>query len=1022
MSEYKHGNASKTSQNKSKKMLSTWALVLMTCGLASSFKNLVSDYIALGWSESPAFLIAVIIYMLPFTFIVIEFVSLRKVQGNRSGLMKWVEVGGGRKLAFLTAFMFWFANLTYFLGALPDYVNDLGFAVTGKDVTKEDWFVMALPWICVGLFVLCTWLSTRGNRSIAYFVTIGGGMMVVIIIIFFLASAGVWLGNVSGALNGYGKVSEPGFYISNNNVIYLDNGVWIPSESVVSFDTAEEYCKFINNAGNILVQENGFTLDTEAQTFTFVNGLGDETSVGYTLDEDPTDGIWTATASMTYTSPESPFIISDQIMHNPEVDGKGIIFGTIGSMHYLWFATFVWVLMACDGIQGLGVFADDVKGGRKQFSRALCYGALINGTTAVFGMFVISVFPGDTLANSTPFTIGLMFYTIFGNMGVDKLLVFRISTILMGWTLFISGVGGLLIWTAAPVRTLFTDTDNGIFGSYLTKKNEYGVPYRGAWLQFFIVIPLLVIPYMFTGGINEFIWMIKTAGGSLGMIPPMMIFYAYFNLRLKHDKEERTFRMGSRGFGLFAGGGLLCVYMWIFWMAYFPFDPTNDVWWMGSVLNTCALVFILLPVIIYYVWYEKKQRDVKIAIDNKFNPELILMHYSNDKYLFARKEVALRAKFGKRVKALKQEYNLLYDEVPQDSLSDKEFKSRLKIIDKNYKADYKSLHTEFNLTQKDNKMIWKEKGLKEYENINPFIELYKSDYRIKKAQIKAKYEILIDNEIALENKVSGNLKKTNKQAWKVENEALKEAHILKLETLKNGQKSRKVAWKDEYKIKMEDTPNRDIRFDVRGQRDTLIGLDNLNTINDRYVINDAYKKELVELKAKHLGNSYLLKDEQKREIIKAKETSYKRKIEDFKFIQFTQIVHHNYVASASAIKFDAIRSFASIKKPTNVTDKIYFDKDKLITVTKEIDHFVTTSININDIEIFIDEKMEQIELLSNGEVQILTKIIIVNYDQYLTLNEAWYIHNLKDFFAKYNEAKHLAKPLSWAKTMEVREA
>ncbi len=1004
MSEFTHGSVAKTSKKNSKKMISMWAIVLMTCGLAGSFKSLVSNYIALGWSESPAFLIAVFIYLLPFTFIVIEFVSLQKAKGNRSGLMKWVEVGGGRKLAFLTAFMFWFANLTYFLGSLPDYVNDFGFAITGRDVTKDQWFVTALPWLCVGLFLFCTWVSTKGTKSIAYFVTVGGGLMLVIIVIFFFASMTVWIGNASGGISGYGGISEPGFYISGDEAIFIDTGVWIPSESVIEFSSEIRYNDFILQIQN----DNNFVINSAGSFVTISNVDGTTTDIGYQLD--PNNN--TITVNYTYTSAESPFIINDNLMQ--EGDKKGIFFGSIGSMRYLWFATFVWVLMACDGVQGLGVFADDVKGGRKQFSKGLIYGALIAGTIYVFGMFLVSVFPGDTLANSTPFTIGLMFYFILGNLGVDKMLTFRISTVIVGWTLFISGVGGLLIWTAAPVRTLFTDTDNGIFGSYLTKKNENGVPYRGAWLQFFIVIPLLVIPYMFEGGVNEFIWMIKTAGGSLGMIPPMLIFFAYFNMRLKHDKEERTFRMGSRKFGLFVGGGLLCIYFWIFFMAFFPYDPTNNVWWIGSILNASALLFVFVPMLIYYLWYEKKQRDVKIAIDNGFNPDLILLHYSNEKYLFARKELSLRKDFVIKTLALKKKYDLFYWAIPEGTLSTKELKLKYKAIDDAYKKEYQELSNNFKVLKKDNKIAWKQRAKEEYENISPFIKLYKTDFKVKKATILSKYHDLIEQAKAVE---------TNKSSpiFKEEFAILKAAHLEDLKNLKLAQKERKIAWKEEYQVYIDETENNDLKLDIKAKRDTLISNNNLETISKRYAINETYEKAVVDLKEKHLGNSYLLKWEAKQEIKKAKETSYKVKIENQKFVQFTKIIHHDYVPGASALKFDAVRSFASIKKPSNITDRIYFEDNKLVTVTKELDSFVTTSININDIEIFVDEKVREIEILSSGEIQEMTKIIIVNYDQYLALNEEWYIHNIKDFFTKYEQVKGFAQSLEWKDTVEIRE-
>lgn len=135
------------------KKISLFAMVSVALLAIFNFQNVVDNYVGLGLSAAVAFLIAVVVFLFPFVFIIAEFASLQK--GTKSGLTSWIQVSVGRKVAFLTSFMFWFANLTYFFSAVPSRINYLSFAVTGSDYTNDPVYNQVLPWVAVAFF---SWL------------------------------------------------------------------------------------------------------------------------------------------------------------------------------------------------------------------------------------------------------------------------------------------------------------------------------------------------------------------------------------------------------------------------------------------------------------------------------------------------------------------------------------------------------------------------------------------------------------------------------------------------------------------------------------------------------------------------------------------------------------------------------------------------------------------------------------------------------------------------------------------------
>ena len=88
-----------------------FGLLSMTFAAVFSFNNVINNNIQLGIASSPVFLVATIIYFIPFCLIIAEFVSLNR--NSEAGVYAWVKSALGGRWAFITAYTYWFVNLFF---------------------------------------------------------------------------------------------------------------------------------------------------------------------------------------------------------------------------------------------------------------------------------------------------------------------------------------------------------------------------------------------------------------------------------------------------------------------------------------------------------------------------------------------------------------------------------------------------------------------------------------------------------------------------------------------------------------------------------------------------------------------------------------------------------------------------------------------------------------------------------------------------------------------------------------------
>ncbi len=740
------GYRSKNTGKRNDGLITPWALIMMSVLMLYSFGNITSNYVGLGWSAAPAFIAAILIYLLPFSFIIAELATLKLAKNSNAGFMKWIEAGIGRKMAFITSYMFWFANLFYFVGSAPGAITNLAYALTGKDVTGGTLYNNMVPWLAIGLFALITWISTWNIRRMSLITSFGGTIMLILTFVFFaIAFVGLCSGSWGAIQEGIGETST-----------YIDpSAIGHPHWTFFTYTDGNNYI-YDDGTGNYLTYD---FIGNDYVTHEALNLSGMQLTGGINLQIMTNNHIenW-------YYFPQGPGMNTGVQQNN--------LWGEAGGLNYVWFSTFVWVLMAADGAQGLGVYVNKVEGGQKAFSRSIFISILLIATIYVFGTLLVSVFAPTGLANGKYTSFALMFYYVLGPiLGTDahtKAMIITLSNHLIGIIMFVAGTGGLLLWTSAPVKTFFSEIPAGVFGSGLTKQNKNGSPYRAAWLQFAIVVPLLLIPALGSNGLEDFLNNVKTMSGSIGMIPPLIIFFAYFMIRLKHDDLERSFKMGPRWFGLAVSAFIMVVFAWILFMSYFPYSGSGgffhdtDMWWT-VLYQTVGLIVFVLPVYIWYVIYEKNQKNIAIANKEKAN---VLLASTKTKVNKKQMLVFFNAKERKEYNLNLEKLNEKYEEI--------------------YKQNELNWEQQFN-EYKDKKKTMKETGMKVKLN-NPG-SLQKSISLVDKEYNKELKELNKDF-----NKINTNLMKKVYSEMNKQYDELKNKNLFNNSELKHLRPEHKTKW------------------------------------------------------------------------------------------------------------------------------------------------------------------------------------------------------------------------------------
>lgn len=224
-----------------------------------------------------------------------------------------------------------------------------------------------------------------------------------------------------------------------------------------------------------------------------------------------------------------------------------------------------WIFMAAGGAESVAVYVNDVKGGAKSFVKVIILAGIIIGTLYSVGSVLINVFVSSSELKFTGGSVQV-FEGLSRYFGLPEVLMNRF----VGLVSFTAMFGSLLMWTATPVKIFSSEIPEGIFGKKTVELNEHGVPARAAWIQYIIVLPLMLVPTLGSNTVQDLMNTIINMTAAASMLPPLFIMLAYLNLRLKLEHLERDFKMGSRMTGIAIVSVLIVIFAVGFVASTFP--------------------------------------------------------------------------------------------------------------------------------------------------------------------------------------------------------------------------------------------------------------------------------------------------------------------------------------------------------------------------------------------------------------------------------------------------------------------
>ncbi|MDO5719607.1 MAG: amino acid permease [Actinomycetaceae bacterium] len=269
---------------------------------------------------------------------------------------------------------------------------------------------------------------------------------------------------------------------------------------------------------------------------------------------------------------------------------------------WAFFGTLAWIIQGVGGAESVGVYINDLKGGVTAFIRTIVTAGLLIGLLYAVSSILMTVFvPAGELTYSSG-----IFQTM-GGLGAHFGLSAELVNRLVGVIMLAATLGSLLMWTATPVKIFFSEIPDGIFGKKLVELNDLGIPWRAAWLQFAIVVPLLIIPALGSDSINGLLQIVINMTAATALIPPLFIYLAYFFFRKNYDHIDRHFRVGSRKFGMIMAAFMLIVFAFVFITGTLPYGQEV---WLTLVYNIGGVVIFIGGAYYMYQRYISKLAKV----------------------------------------------------------------------------------------------------------------------------------------------------------------------------------------------------------------------------------------------------------------------------------------------------------------------------------------------------------------------------------------------------------------------------
>ena len=199
-----------------KKKMGVVALILMIYTSVYGFTNMTRSFYMMGYSSIPWFILAGLLFFIPYAFIVAEYGAAFK--DEEGGIYTWMAKSSGPRFAFMGIFLWYAAYVIWLVGIGSGPFIVLSHAIFGIDRTQELnlfglGYTKSLGILGLFLISFLTYLSTKGTERIKKVASVGGTFILIL-------NAFLWIGTILVLILNKGQFLEPitmeGFFKSPN--------------------------------------------------------------------------------------------------------------------------------------------------------------------------------------------------------------------------------------------------------------------------------------------------------------------------------------------------------------------------------------------------------------------------------------------------------------------------------------------------------------------------------------------------------------------------------------------------------------------------------------------------------------------------------------------------------------------------------------------------------------------------------------------------------------------------------------
>jgi len=190
------------------KKLGLMSLILMIFTSVYGFNNIPRSYYLMGYAAIPWFVIAGILFFIPFAFMVAEFGSA--FRNESGGMYSWMEKSVGPKYAFIGTFMWYTSYVLWMVNVSSGIWVPVSNIIFGEDNTAN-WSLFGSDFIsgsrmlgimAVIFFIFVTYFDAKGIDKISKVTSIGGTAVLAINII-------VVIGSIVMIIARHGELQQP---------------------------------------------------------------------------------------------------------------------------------------------------------------------------------------------------------------------------------------------------------------------------------------------------------------------------------------------------------------------------------------------------------------------------------------------------------------------------------------------------------------------------------------------------------------------------------------------------------------------------------------------------------------------------------------------------------------------------------------------------------------------------------------------------------------------------------------------